>query len=117
MNPEVCEALEKTVLESLDQIDTSVEIGSDEYKRIMDAVNDTMKILVEDKKSCSEVHLKEKEQRAQIRNDRTKIFVNAMTEVTKIGVVMILTAGILKFEEEGTLRSKAWQWGTKLLKL
>ena len=51
MKKEVREALEKTVLESLDQIDTSVEIGSEEYERIMKQVNDACQILAEDNKN------------------------------------------------------------------
>ena len=118
MNKEVLEALEKNVLESLDQIDTSVEIGSEEYERIMKQVNDTCKILAEENKDIADFVLKEKEQKEQVRNERAKILVGALTEVTKTLVVVALVGGILKFEETGTLRSKAWTLGvSKLFKL
>ena len=125
MKKEVREALEKTVLESLDQIDTSVEIGSEEYERIMKQVNDACQILAEDNKNAEDFYVKDEERKAQVRNEkeqvrneRAKILVGALTEVTKTLVVVALVGGILKFEETGTLRSKAWTLGvSKLFKL
>lgn len=117
MKKEVREALEKTVLESLDQIDTSVEIGSEEYERIMAKTIDACKILAEDNKDVADFYLKEKEQKEQIRNERVRIIVDVLKYAAGTLVGIAVVGGILKFEETGTLRSKAWTVGvTKLFK-
>ena len=118
MKAEVYEAMEKVVLEGCDQIDTSVPIGSEEYESTMRPINEAFKNLNEADKIRADAELKKEEVRAQFVSDLLKFGTSAMTVVLQVGAGMLLAVGILKFEETGTLRSKAWTMAaTKILKL
>ena len=118
MKAEVYEAMEKVVLEGCDQIDTSVPIGSEEYESTMRPINEAFKNLNEADKIRADAELKKEEVRAQFVSDLLKFGTSAMTIVLQVGAGMLLAVEILKFEETGTLRSKAWTMAaTKILKL
>ena len=101
---EIKQALKESVLDILENSD--YEVGSEEYSNAMKSV----KVLNDAIVNIEQVE-QEKGQRTL---DICKIVLDALKTVGSIAGSFVLTIIVMKFEEEGILRSKVWAWIPKL---
>lgn len=107
------EALDREILSGIEALD-ELNIGSKEYLDGSKAIAELVAKSFEQEEFIQRIALERDIHEQNSKMQTAELIVKLGTSVLHFGAMGLLTVGVMRFEQDGILRSKVWAWIPKL---